>query len=520
MEGLLELLNSRKSGVGMSLNGVTSPVKWIEDNLVFPPIISSELIAGDKVGKHIIPFQREVLNQALVNNKDIFIGYSRQISKSSLFAWIVVYLLENKLIQGVCMGPTYGQGDVVFKAIRKQIQFSEDLKDRYKIRADYIENKDSGSMVKKIYNSPSANLGNMAIGFVVVDELCSYTTLAKENLLTILGGLSMSGKSPLKLYATNPPTDALHWSLDYIKAFETDSNMAVFDFSAPKQEDIFSEKTWALANPFIENYLETKNPIYKWTLDYYKSKAELAKDSREAELDFRRQFLGQRVVVEKLKFCEVDRIQVADESIFTDKGIRWALGIDPAWRHNFFSASLVGLNEDTKSLFIKHFLFLANLEKRRKSQRLQFGEWFKQGFIKIFDAPTIPREPVLHAIKNFIQEKNISLEKVVVDPGQSKQWDFEKEWKKIEFVYNSPRNMTGAIRWFEKIIHERKCFFIGKNLSALTQFESAIVNQKSQDYCSINKASEWASVDCVVSSVLAIKHLSETKKRVYNAFYC
>ena len=233
-----------------------TPVKWIEENLVFPPIISSELIAGDKVGKHIIPFQRQILKQALVNNKNIFIGFSRQISKSSLFAWIIVYLLENRLIQGVAMGPTYGQGDVVFKAVKKQIQFSEDLNDKYKIRADYIENKESGSLVKKIYNSPSANLGNMAIGFVVIDELCSYSPLAKENLLTILGGLGMSGQQPLQLYATNPPTDPLHWSLDYIKGLKTDSNTAFFDFSAPAQDDIYSEETWSKANPFIAHYLK------------------------------------------------------------------------------------------------------------------------------------------------------------------------------------------------------------------------------------------------------------------------
>ena len=77
-----------------------NPVKWIEKNLVFPPIISSELIAGHKVGKHIIPFQRKVLKEALENRKDIFIGYSRQISKSSLFAWIVLYLMENHALQG------------------------------------------------------------------------------------------------------------------------------------------------------------------------------------------------------------------------------------------------------------------------------------------------------------------------------------------------------------------------------------------------------------------------------------
>ena len=497
-----------------------SPIKWIENNLIFPPVISSELIAGHKVGDHIIPFQRKVLRQALENRKDIFIGYSRQISKSSLFAWIVLYLMENHALQGVTIGPTYGQGDVVFKAIKKQIQFSEVLSGNYKLRADYIEHKTTGSLVKKIYNSPSANLGNMAIAFVVIDELCSYSPLAKENLMTILGGLGMGGQKPLLLYATNPPVDPTHWSLDYIKTLIADKNTAYFDFSSSIKADIYDPKTWAKANPFIKYYLKTKDPVYKWTYDFYTSKALLAKESKEAELDFRRQLLGQRVATDAFKFADIERIQLADDSIYTDKSLRWCLGIDPAWKFNFCAVSLIGFSEITETLFIKHFLFLANTEARRPSQKIQFLEWHKRGFIKLFNTATVPREPVIKEIKDFIADKGLKIEKVIVDPGQAKQWDFEKEFSQLEYVYNSPRHMTGAIRYLEKIIHDRKCFFIGQNPCALIQYDSAIVSVKSQDYCSIDKASEWASVDSVIASALATKHLSETKKKNYEAFYC
>ena len=497
-----------------------NPVKWIESHLIFPPVISSELISGHKVGEHIIPFQRKVLKEALEKRRDIFIGYSRQISKSSLFAWIVLYLMENHSLQGVTIGPTYGQGDVVFKAIKKQIQFSDFLSGKYKLRADYIEHKKSGSMVKKIYNSPAANLGNMAIAFVVIDELCAYSPLAKENLLTILGGLGMGGNKPLLLYATNPPVDPTHWSLDYIKTLIADDNTSYFDFSAKESADIYKEKTWAKSNPFIAYYLKTKDPVYKWTYDFYKSKALLAKESKEAELDFRRQLLGQRVATDAFKFADIKRIQCADDSIYKDKSLRWCLGIDPAWKFNFCSVSLVGFNESTESLFIKHFLFLANTDNRRASQKIQFREWDKQGFIKLFNEDTVPREQVIKEIKTFIANKGLKIERVIVDPGQAKQWDFEKEFSQLEYVYNSPRHMTGAIRYLEKIIHARKCFFIGKNPCALIQFDSAIVSNKSQDYCSIDKASEWASVDSVIASTLATKHLSETKKKKYEAFYC
>ena len=90
------------------------------------------------------------------------------------------------------------------------------------------------------------------------------------------------------------------------------------------------------------------------------------------------------------------------------------------------------------------------MDKRRPSQKIQFREWDNQGCIQIFNEPTIPRQPVIDTIQGFITEKGIKLEKVIVDPGQAKQWEFDKVFKQLEYVYNSPRHMTGAIRYLEK----------------------------------------------------------------------
>ena len=497
-----------------------TPVEWIENNLHFPPVISSPLVAGKPVRDFIIPFQREVLKSVLVDNKDVFIGFSRQISKSSLFTWTAIYLMENESCQGVTMGPTFGQAEVIFRSIKKHIEFSPVLKKKYKLKAEVIENKENGSLLKKVYNSPAANLGQMALRFILFDEICTYDEKAKQNLLTLLAGLAMTGTKPLLLYATNPPLDSEHWSLDFIKKLRTDPQVKFFEFSADKKEDIYSKHTWAKANPFIAHYLKTKKKIYEWTYRFYEAQAKAAKDSPVLELDFRRQQLGQRVSAEALKFCEVDRIKTATESVYEDKSLRWCLGIDPAWKFNFFAASLMGFSDDTHSVFIKPFLFMANVETRRPSQKFQLTEWAGLGYLKLFHKDTIPRFKAIKPITHFIKQKKLHIEKVIVDPGQAKAWEFEKEFSKVEYVYNSPRHMTGPIRYLEKIIHDKKCFLIGKNPAVISQFDSAIVSVKSQDYCSIDKASGWASVDIVVASTLAMKHLSETNKKTYEAFYC
>ena len=52
------------------------------------------------------------------------------------------------------MASSYGQSDLIFRAVKNQILFSEDLKSQFKIRKDFIEGKNH-SLFKKIYNSPS-----------------------------------------------------------------------------------------------------------------------------------------------------------------------------------------------------------------------------------------------------------------------------------------------------------------------------------------------------------------------------
>ena len=496
---------------------INKALEWIKTKLVFPPVVSNKQVAGHKVGQHIIPFQESVITDALIKNKDVFIGFSRQISKSSLYSWIVLYLMQSYPCAGVTMGPTFGQAGVLFRALKAQIEYS--FPKEYKVREEWIEHKKTGSTVRKVYNSPAANIGQMALQFIVCDEICLFDNIARQNLLTLLAGLGMTGDKPLLLYASNPPIEPDHWSLDFLKKLETDPNTSFYDFSAHKKADIQKASTWAQANPFIAEYLKSGDKVYKRTFDFYKEQAHGAKQNNTLELDFRRQLLGQRVAQDASRFCDVERIGVCDDSIFTDKSIRWSLGIDLAWKFDFTAFALMGFNQDTESLYIKPFLFMANTEQRRPGQAIQLNEWDRLGLIKVFRTDTMPREPVFSAVQDFIADKDIKIEKVVADPALAKQFELETAFDRLEFVLNSPRKMTGAIRYLQKIIHDRKCFFIGDNPAGRSHFNNAVVSEKSKDYCGLDRASTWDSIDLVVASTLALKHLSEHKRQDFKPFF-
>ena len=417
------------------------------------------------------------------------------------------------------MASKYEQSAHVFNAVKNQILFSKALKAKYEVTKHFIQGENH-SFFKRASSKPGGELGNMAFSFGVIDELAVFSYQTKEAMENLLNGMAMSGHKPKLMFGCNPPSDPEHWSLDFIKRLQADSGTRCFIFSADKTKPIQEKETWAEGNPFISYYIRTKKKAYKETFNFYKRQARLAQESKEAELDFRRQLLGQRVNRDAYKFIDINKLKVADDSVYKDKSLRWCLGIDPAWRFNFCAFILMGFAEDTESAFIKPFLFMANVDSRRPSQKIQFREWHKMGFIKIYDQDSVPRLETINTVTDFIKAKGIKLEQVIVDPGQAKQWEFEKNLSPVEYTYNSPRHMTGAIRYLEKVAGDGKLFFIGKNPALSVQFDTAIVSVKSQDYCSISKVGEYTSVDGVVASALAIKHLSETKKKKYEAFYC
>ena len=496
------------------------PLTWISENLFFPPQ-SGPALAGQKVGKFILPFQESIIKDALTPegkpNKSVFIGYTRKISKSYLFAWIYTYILEHwPGAQLINMASTYGQSDIIFSSVKNQILFSE-LKNKYKIRKDWLENKKSFSKLQKIFNSPTANLGLVNVTALIADELSAYPD--RRNLDAITSGMSLAiGGRPLVFYATNPAEFSEHWTIDYIKGLKADPQLAYYDFSADPDSKLDDLKQWGKANPFIAHYLQTKDPVYKGVFDFYKRELKKAQESKESELVFRRMQLGQSVSADAYRFVDVSKIKIADDSIYEDKTMRVALGIDLAWKWDFCAFCLVFFNEDTESVFVKPFLFLANVKERYPSQKALFEGWHNAGHIHIFNKPEIIRDKAIDIVKKFIADKKIKIEKVVSDPALAKQWRLDNEWSNIEYTWMSPRNMTGAIRYLEKTAASEKLFFIGKNPALAYHFSCALVSVKSTNFCTLYKASTYHSIDAADAVTLSVKYLSETKKKKHLTF--
>ena len=494
-----------------------NPIEWIKTKCVFPPVLSNKLVAGQPVGQHMLKFQEQILTDVLLKNKNVFVGWSRQISKSSLFSWIILYLLQNQPCGGIVAGPVYSQAGVIFRQMTAQIECS--FQGEYKVLKDSIEHKKTGSFCKKVYNSPASSIGMQSLQFMVFDELGLYDRIAQQNYLTIQAGLAMSHE-PIQMIASNPPLSESHWSNDYLKTLKANPAWAFHEFDCPKEDDPFAKESWAKSNPFVREYLRSGDKTFKSTYGYYASQAKQAKESRSLEIDFRRQQLGQRIAVESTKFCEISRIGHASEDVFKDPSIRWALGIDLSWTSAFSSFSLTGFAEDTESLFLYPMLHLANMDLRRPGQKLQFQEWASQGLITIHDKEVMPADIVKQSVQDTIKKTGVNIERVIADPALARAWSLDDSFADIEYIKTGPRQLSGAVRFLEKVIHDRKFFIVGpKNPCVLWMFENILVSERSKDFCQMTNASRWQNIDAGISTVLATKYLSENRTKTWTPFF-
>ena len=380
------------------------PLNWIKENLIFLP--SAGKVKGHKVGRHILPFQEKIIKSALSPdgsfNKNVFIGFSRKISKSLIYSWIFTYLLENREgINLVTMASTFMQSNIIYSLISDQIRLNPNISSLdYNNKKDSLHNEKKNNNLHRVFSKASSNLGKVDVSAVIGDELGAMDN--RENLNSILTGLAWAqDDKPLLLFASNPAEHVSHWSYEYLKTLKQDKDWKFFDYSADLKVDPLSDKAIMQANPFYAHYKKTKNKIYKGVYDFVNKERASAKKSAENLIVYRRFQLGQKISSLAYQWIDVNDIQIATKSVYKNKNLRAILSFDLALSYDFCSCLLCLYDDKTEKIYFKPFLHLANTENRRPNQQKLFHDWDKMGYIVLQDRPAIDKEIFCAHIKSF-----------------------------------------------------------------------------------------------------------------------
>lgn len=493
-----------------------SPVKWIEQNLIFLPL-SGPGLKGAPVGRFILPFQRKIIRSALTDkgepNKNVFLGFSRKISKSMIYSWLFNFLLETKEgMNLVTMASTFNQSNVIYHLIREQIRLNPNINEAdYKVTEKYLVNQKKSNTLYKIFSKAESNLGMLNVSAVIADEIGAMQS--RSNLDAILSGLSMAQTKPLLLFASNPPELFSHWSNEYLKTLKTDKDWDFYDFSAPMKADPYTKAAKSAANPFYAHYLKTKVPLLKSLYDFIEKESEKARFSSEALNIYRRFQLGQRVSAKAYLWVDIKDIQIAPLTILKDKSLRAVLGFDLALSRDFCACVLCLFNETTEDIYVRPFLHLANLNDRRPSQKQQFTKWNQSGFIRIQEREAIDKSLFCDEIKAFLSEHGITPEISVWDRNLSTGWT--EEFPPSLLYKGTAAEMSHSIRFIEARSREKKLHFIGENPALMEMFDSVICSQKSKGFTLLDRTTSRHSIDGAVATTLCVKFFIENRRQAF-----
>ena len=452
---------------------------------------------GEVCGGHLLPFQVRIL-KAVDNGKSVFLYGARKISKTLLFAWVLYYRLSQDKRAFVCplLASSEEQTGIIFKMIRFQIEATKRVDD-FIIRQGYIENKETGSRVFRAPARPGALFGYQPSA-VCADEISNWKD--EELLEAVESGFGLGSTAPLRLYASNPPTQPVHFVLDKLKESVKDDDFLVCRFEAGKDDDWMSEETWQKANPFLKDHYKTgRFPVLK---SFYKKRHAAAKKSKTAEVNFRRYQLGQTVFSQFSKWLDVTLIKTATEAVFQNKDIVWGMGADISASRDFTAFCLVGLAPD-ESVYFKPFLYLPTLDHRRVTHQFKFKKWHKEGFLTIQGTDVINRKPIVKELKDYISKHKIKVRRLVMDKWKSEPWYEDFSDFQIEKVACGPRDLTMPIRELERACFGHKLHVIGANPCMDWQINNCVVSDQSKHWVSLKRTdNKEANIDGPISLCL------------------
>lgn len=455
-----------------------SCLEWVKENCIFPP--GSNLV-GKVCGPYLLPFQIKIL-QEVSAGKSLFLYGARKVSKSLLFSWILYYRLATDKVAFVCplLASSEEQTGIIYKMIRYQVI---PKKDDFVIRQGYIENKKTGSTIIRAPSRAGALFGYQPSG-VVADELSNWKD--EEPLEAVESGFGLSG-SPLRLYASNPPTDPTNFVLDKLKEAEKDDDFYVKRFEAGPKDNWMEKSSWKVANPFVKSHYSKKGPRFHSLIEFYEKRCAKAKQSKTAEVNFRRYQIGQTVFADLNKWLDVTKIKTISEDIFKKTNIKWALGADISASRDFTAFCIAGMDEQ-ENIYFKPFLYLPTLENRRVTHRYKFNKWAKAGFMSIQNSEVTDRGAISKEIKEYIGKHNIKIQRFIIDKWRAENWYAAFSNYKIEKITTGPSFMTMPIKELERVCHNKKLHIIGeKNPCMDWQINNCVVSQESKSWSSLRR---------------------------------
>ena len=367
---------------------------------------------GEFAGKpfELFPWQRDYLH-ALFNTKrddgtrqyrQSLLAIGRKNGKTQMSAGIGLFGLVADAEPGaeiVCVAGDREQASILFDAAKQMVEGNETLSAIIKPYRKALAVPTTNSVLKVI-SSEAASKHGYGCSMILFDE---FHVQKDRELYDVLTTSTGARRQPLTILITTAGFDRQSICYKIWEYAEKVRDGLIDDpaflpciVAAPSEADPFDEATWRLANP---NFGVTVKE------DYFREMAAKARSSTSDEMTFRRLHLNQWTNSEE-KFFRHGVFESCDQPLRSTAGRPCYCGLDLASTYDTTAFVAVWPDEDG-SIDVQATYWIPgdNADKREKSDRVPYGQWTKDGFVKLTDGDITDYDEIRDYILEFC-EKN------------------------------------------------------------------------------------------------------------------
>ena len=431
-------------------------IKWIETHCVIPE--------GKDVGKKVKlrGWQKDELRKIYdnpVGTRRAIISFGRKNAKTTLSAFLLLAHLcgptSKPNSQLFSAAQSREQAAIIFALASKIVRMSPTLSGNIGIRENakqlYCEGR--GTLYRALSAEASTAFG-LSPAFVVHDEL-GQVRGPRSNLYEALETATGAQEDPLSVViSTQAPTDADLLSILIDDAMAGHDPRTVLSlYTAPLDDDPFSEKTIRKANPAFGDFLNAREVM---------AMAANASRMPARESEYRNLILNQRVESSN-PFVSRSAWQSCGGEVGDLRGIPVYAGLDLSSVNDLTAFVLIGKIRDTWHVKPTFWLPGVGLEQKSRSDRVPYDVWAKNGYLETTPGSTVEYEFVAKHLKKVFDVYNIR--KLAFDRWNMKHFKpwLEREGFSIQFMEErfvefgqGTQSMSPALRDLESAILEGK----------------------------------------------------------------
>lgn len=357
-------------------------------------IESLKITSGPLAGKPFTlrPWQREIVRSWYATGPDGkkivrtgLLSVGRKNGKTALCAALALCHLcgpEAERRGQIVVGATdRDQSGLIFDEIEAFIQDSEEFSATCNVKRHekVIENLVNGSKFRAL-SSDAKKAHGLSPSVVILDELAQWGRGTGRALYDALTTSMGARKEPLLVVIGTQSADdhsLMSQLVDYAKAVRAggieDSTFSGFVFEIPKEEDVWDEANWILANPALADFRDLQD---------MRILAERAKHLPTLEASFRNLFCNQRVDADErwIPYGEWNACLRDEADLDELAGQRCIGGLDLGSVRDLTAFALFWPGSGV--LKVWSWCPADNLRGREDSDRVPYGVWAERGFIE------------------------------------------------------------------------------------------------------------------------------------------